>query len=282
MNLSELRDQFSDDREFLKLCDRYEQIDLAVVALELARDYYRDLDFDFTLQWIAERADEVRQEVCTLRAPFAQAEFLAEVLGTRNGLRGSAEAFASAEGSCLNQVIETGRGIPISLSIVYLAVADQAGLDLQGVAAPGHFMTRMETIEGPVFLDAYTPGRYLHYDDCVDWVQTIADVSRREARAGLKPVGPRVIINRMLNNLKILFIEQLQWKDALMVQNRLLLLNPGQYASRRDLALISLKAGRPGQALALLRHLLPTAPPAEQETLREQIAVAFSEVTRWN
>jgi len=282
MNLSEMREQFSDDREFLKLCDRQEQIDLALVALELARDYYPDLDFDFTLQWIAERADEIRQEVCTLRAPFAQAEFLAEVLGMRNGLHGSAEAYETAEGSYLNQVIETGQGIPISLSIAYMAVARQAGLELQGVAAPAHFMTRMETIEGPVFLDAYTPGRYLHYDDCLDWVQTIADVSRREARSGLKPVGSRVIVTRMLNNLKILFIQQLQWSYALTVQNRLLLLNPGQYTTRRDLALISLKAGRPGEALALLRRLLPSAPPSEQETLRQQIAVAFSEVTRWN
>jgi len=282
MNLSEIREQFPEDIEFLKLCDRHERVDLSVAALELARDYYPELDFDFTLQWIDERADEVRQEIFSSRAPAAQAELLADWLGGKHGLRGESTAFDQPGGSFLNSVIDTGRGIPISLSIAYLVVADRAGIELHGVAAPGHFLTRLETIEGPVFIDAYTPGRFLRYDECVDWIQTIADVSRRDAKSGLKPVRHRTIINRMLNNLKVLYIEKEDWARALRIQNRLLLLNPGQYGSRRDLALISLKAGRPGEALSLLRKLLGNAPPTEQDSLRQQISLAFSEVTRWN
>ncbi|MCA8985849.1 MAG: transglutaminase-like domain-containing protein [Planctomycetaceae bacterium] len=282
MNLSDIREQFREDVEFLKLCDRRNEVDLSLAALELARDYYPELDFDYTLQWIDERADEIRQKIFTSRAPSGQAELLAELLGRKHGLRGESQAFLQAEGSFLNSVIDTGRGIPISLSVAYLVVARRAGIDLHGVAAPSHFLTRLETIEGPVFIDAYTPGRFLRYDECADWIQTIADCSRRDARSGIKPVGSRVIINRMLNNLKVLYIEQQQWLHALRIQNRLLLLNPSQYACRRDLALISLKAGRPGEALALLRRLLPTAPDLEQETLQRQIRLAFNEVTRWN
>ncbi len=282
MNLSDIREQFREDSEFLKLCDRQDEVDLTLAALELARDYYTDLDFDHSLQWIDERADEIRRELYACRTPAGQAEVLAEWLGQRHGLRGASQAYLNAEGSFLNSVIETGQGIPISLSIAYLAVARRAGIDLQGVATPAHFLTRLETIEGPVFVDAYTPGHFLSYDECVDWIQTIADCSRRDARSGMKPVGHRAIIHRMLNNLKVLYVEQHQWAHALRIQNRLLLLNPAQYASRRDLALISLKAGRPGEALALLRRLLPSAPEPEQETLQQQIRLAFSEVTRWN
>ncbi len=282
MNLSHIRRLFADDTEFLKLCDRHEQVDLSLTALELARDYFPDLDFDFTLQWIDERADEIRQDLFKLKSPFSQVEMLMDLLGNQHGLHGHTTAYHEAGGSYLNAVVETGRGIPISLSVAYMAVANRAGIDLQGVAAPAHFMTRLETIEGPVFLDAYTPGRFLLYDECVDWIQVVADVSRRDARSGLKPVGPRAIVIRMLNNLKVLYVEQQQWQHALRVQNRLLLLNPSQYAARRDLALISLKAGRPGEALALLQKLVHTAPEAERDSLRRQINLAFSEVSRWN
>ena len=282
MNLQDIRQEFVEDTEFLKLCDRYEEIDLSVAALELARDYYPDLDFDHSLVWIDERADEIRQQTYSFQKPFSQIEFLAETIGTKHGLRGDNAAFQAADGSFMNSVIKTGRGIPISLSILYMAVAKRAGIDLEGVAAPAHFLTRLETIEGPVFLDAYTPGRYMQYDECVDWVQTIADVSRSEAKSGLKPVGHRTIVTRMLNNLKVLYIEQQKWEHALRVQNRLLLLNPSQYASRRDLALISLKAGYPGEALALLRKVVSVAPELEQPMLRGQITQAFNEITRWN
>jgi len=282
MNLNNIREEFEEDHEFLKLCERYENVDLSVAALELARDYYPELDFDHSLLWIDERADEIRREIYSLHSPTSQAEFLGEFLGGHHGLHGDSSAFGAAEGSFLNSVITTGRGIPISLSIAYIAVARRAGIDLHGAAAPAHFLTRMETIEGPVFLDAYTPGRCLGYDTCLDWIQTIADVSRREAKSGLKPVGSRAIFTRMLNNLKVLYVEQEQWLHALKVQNRLLLLQPSQYETRRDLALISIKAGRPGDALGLLRRLLPTAPETEKEILRSQISQAFTEVTRWN
>ncbi len=282
MNLNNIREEFEEDHEFLKLCERNENVDLSVAALELARDYYPELDFDHSLLWIDERADEIRREIYSLHSPTSQAEFLGEFLGGHHGLHGESSAFGAAEGSFLNSVITTGRGIPISLSIAYIAVARRAGIDLHGAAAPAHFLTRMETIEGPVFLDAYTPGRCLGYDSCLDWVQTIADVSRREAKSGLKPVRSRAIFTRMLNNLKVLYVEQEQWLHALKVQNRLLLLQPSQYETRRDLALISIKAGRPGDALGLLRRLLPTAPETEKEILRNQISQAFTEVTRWN
>lgn len=282
MNLNDIREEFEQDHEFLKLCDRHEEVDLSVAALELARDYYPNLDFDCSLQWIDERADEIRQEIYSLHSPTSQAEFLGEILGGRHGLHGDSSAFNAAEGSFLNCVINTGRGIPISLSIAYIAVARRAGIDLQGVAAPAHFLTRMETIEGPVFLDAYTPGRCLEYDRCLDWVQSIADISRREAKSGLKSVSHRTIITRMLNNLKVLYVEQENWTHALKIQNRLLMLQPAEYETRRDLALISLKAGKPGDALGLLRRLLSSAPKIEKELLRGQITQAFTEVARWN
>lgn len=282
MNLRDLRQEFADDQEFLKLCDRHEQIDLSVASLELARDYYPELDFDETLVWIEERADEIRQQTSAFGEPFSQLEYLADLLAGQHGLRGDNAAFREASGSFLNSVITSRRGIPISLSVLYMAVANRAGIDLQGVAAPAHFLTRLETIEGPLFLDAFTPGRYFRYDDCVDWLQSIADVSRRDARSGLKPVNHRTIITRMLNNLKVLYIEQQDWMRALRIQNRLLLLSPTQYASRRDLAIISLHAGLPGEALSLFRKVVSSAPESEQQMLREQMAISFREITRWN
>ena len=274
---------FSADTEFLKLLGRQDdQVDLTRAALELARDAYPDLSFDPTLTWIEGRAAELRGPMTRAGSDEAILGELAECLALHHGIVGSREIFEYADGSFLNRVIEQKTGIPISLSVLYMAVAKAAGIELSGVGAPGHFLTRYETFDTPLFVDAFAGGSIMTYAECARRLETTQGVSPDEVRQAIEPVGPRLIIIRMLNNLKTLYLKQDEWQACWKVQHRLLALQPALYGQRRDWAVISLKAGRSGPALEMLEACLATCPAEDKEFLEQQKRIAHGKLAQWN
>jgi regulator of sirC expression with transglutaminase-like and TPR domain len=273
---------FAIDTEFRKLLGRASEIDLTTAALELARDAEPQLTFEPVHDWIAARARE-------LTGPLARAssdeELIAELgrcLAERHGIRGTRESYESAEGSFLNRVIENRAGIPISLSVLYMAVAERAGVTLQGVSAPAHFLTRYEAPDEVLFIDAYASGEVLTLVDCIARVQNSTGVPREVAMSALEPVGPRQIIIRMLNNLKALYANQENWPALWRVQHRLLALQPSSHAERRDWGVASLKAGKTGPAIDMLNACLETCPTDERPALEQHLEEARRRQARWN
>lgn len=273
---------FANDAEFTKLLARRDDVELTTAALELARDAYPQLDFSVTQHWIGRRANEIASGI--LQAPNEEMALglLAECLAGKHKLTGSREAYLQADGSYVNRVIETGRGIPISLSIIYMAVANQAGLGLHGVAAPGHFMTRYEAVDGPLFIDAFANGEVLNLDQMLLRVSLTTGFSEERALTVLEPASARTIIIRMLNNLKALYSQQENWNAAWKVQHRLTALQPSSYEERRDLGLLSMKANRPGSAVDILETCLKSASKGEAPAIEFQIAEARRQLSEWN
>ncbi|MES2793364.1 MAG: tetratricopeptide repeat protein [Planctomycetota bacterium] len=273
---------FAKDAEFTKLLARRDDVELTTAALELARDAYPQLDFSATQDWIARRASEIAPRI--LQAPSEEHALglLAECLSGKHGITGSRTAYLQADSSYLNRVIETSRGIPISLSVIYMAVANQAGLGLHGVAAPGHFMTRYEAVDGPLFIDAFSDGDVLNLDQMLLRVTLTTGMSEERALTVLEPASSRTIIIRMLNNLKNLYSQQENWDAAWKVQHRLAALQPSSYEERRDLGLMSVKANRPGPAVDLLETCLKSASKGEADAIEFQLAEARRQLSEWN
>lgn len=123
---------------------------------------------------------------------------LADFFGTELGFHGNAENFYSVRNSLLPEVIKLRVGIPITLALVYLFTAARAGIALEGVSFPGHFLIRHDE----VILDPFDRGKVL----------TLAECSTLLARQNL-PVDPayfeaspaRTIFRRMLANLLYLY-----------------------------------------------------------------------------
>ena len=86
----------------------------------------------------------------------------------------------------------------------------------------------------------------------------------------------------MLNNLKAHFGGRDQWQAALQVQQRLTLLNPGSYREKRDLAILSLKAGRPGEAMTLLDDCVAVCAPEDRPILQQYLSEAKRELPKYN
>jgi regulator of sirC expression with transglutaminase-like and TPR domain len=273
---------FERDREFQKLVARRNDVDVTLAALELARDADPELDFQPTIEWLDACAGELAGAAARAKTERDALSELARGIAEKHGIYGEEAAYERPESSFLHCVIESGRGIPISLSILYMAVARRVGIDLTGVSTPMHFLTRAETIDGPVFLDAFGRGRLLEPVECVEWIARIAEVPKASVRATLKPASPRTIMIRMLNNLKAVYARREEWAAAWTVQRRLAALQPASYQERRDLALISLHACRPGHAIDLLEACLKSCPDAERPILAGHLSEARRLVARWN
>lgn len=273
---------FTNDTEFGKLLSFRSDIDLTLVALELARDSQPDLDFGHTLEWIRQRAQDVTNGLIRTADDRTILAEISNCLSGTHGLHGNKNAFGFADSSFINRVVETGVGIPISLSIVYLAVAQQAGVDLVAVAAPTHFLTRLETIEGPLFLDAFHHGRVLNLDDCCEWLESLSGMSVEEIEQALEPAKSRDVVVRMLNNLKAVYVKQQRWEETWKVQRRLTAIHPGEFQNRRDLAITALKSNRPGLAIDMLEECLKDCSANERPLLQTHLEMAERLLSTFN
>ena len=273
---------FAHDTEFSKLLVRDSDVDLTIVSLEIARDANADLKFEATLEWIANRANDLASDVAGAWSELDVLRALCTMLGETHGIRGDAGAMLQPESSYLPEVIARKRGIPISLSILYMAVAQAAGIELKGVAAPQHFLTRFDGLEGPVFIDAFGGGRIMDGNECLAFLRDITNMPESELKPCLKPADPRAITIRMLNNLKVLHAKQDNWSAAWFVQERLVALKPNSYEERRDMAFIALKCERSQLAIELLNECLGDCPEDQSGLLTQHIEEAKRQLARWN
>jgi regulator of sirC expression with transglutaminase-like and TPR domain len=278
----EILNGFAGDEEFSKLLNFRCDIDVTRAALELARDFEPVLSFQPTLSAIDEIADSLRPEITRLRSDTDALERMCEALTRNYGFGGDPTCFDRPESSYLNRVVETGRGIPISLSLIYIAVGERLGLPLTGVATPAHFLCRFEGAAGPLFVDAFRMGRILDPEECVDWIANVSGFAPNSIRTTLEPAAPRAIITRMLNNLRALHLRHCNWQAAERVLLRLLALRPSSFSDRRDLAAVSLLLQRPGRVVDLLERATTFATDEDAQAASEMLDKARQMIVAWN
>ena len=279
MSFSQL---FEHDQQFMRLVRRETDVDLVTAALEIARDGQGNLAFEPTRIRLQKSIARLTHPVTQAGSDVEELKLLVRHMTEELNLRGDEDCFLEPDASYLNRVLETGRGIPISLSLVYLNVANELGIPLEPISAPSHFLTRLQTDSGNLYIDAFDNGRIMEELECIEWLHGITELPTEEIRRSLKPVDERTIMIRMLNNLKSLFGNREMWVSAWRVQCRLSLLIPGSYRERRDHAILTLRAGRAGEAVDLLERCLTVCPADERPVLSQHLTQAKREVPSCN
>ena len=141
--------------------DPWAPLDLAelALALALARDEYPDLDVEAYLSELAGMAHEAR----TYLGGDLEARMtgLCRYLFHEMGFRGNARDYYDPRNSYLNQVLDRRTGLPITLSLVAMAVGGRAGLEVVGVGLPGHFVAKAVAGGREVLFDPFHGGRLL-------------------------------------------------------------------------------------------------------------------------
>jgi regulator of sirC expression with transglutaminase-like and TPR domain len=261
--------------------DPDQAIDLAEVALGLARDEYPNLDVEGHLAELTAMAREAR---AYLRGPLpARVSGLCRYLFHEMGFHGNARDYYDPRNSYLNIVLERRTGIPISLSAVTIAIGRRAGLEVVGVGLPGHFIAKAVAADGEVLIDPYHGGRVLTPADCANLVRQVTGLTFEASPLTLQPLPNGLIVQRMLNNLKGIYLGQKDWARAARVMERLRQLNPHDVGLRRDLGVCFARHGQPGKAVDHLGAYLATEPEAEDaETVAEILKATRQRLAEWN
>jgi regulator of sirC expression with transglutaminase-like and TPR domain len=255
--------------------------DLAAVALYLARDEYPSLDVEGHLAELDAMAHEARAYVRGTLA--ARVNGLCRYLFHEMGFRGNARDYYDPRNSYLNVVLERRTGIPISLSIVTIAIGRRAGLDVVGVGLPGHFIAKAVEDGREVLIDPYHGGRLLTPDDCANLVRQVTGLSFEASPLALEALPPGLVVQRMLNNLKSIYLGRKDWPRTARVLGRLLQLNPHDAGLRRDLGVCLARHGQPGKALSHLLAYVNAVPDAEDApAVAEILKVTRQRLAEWN
>src|SRR5918911_3885577 len=131
------------------------EIDLAEGALWIAAEDYPDLRPPVYLEKIARMAEELKARIQTDVDPKRIVEKFNRYFFEELHFKGNREEYYDPKNSFLNEVIDRRVGIPITLSVVYIAVGERAGLPVRGVGMPGHFLVKYAPASGSeIFIDA--------------------------------------------------------------------------------------------------------------------------------
>ncbi|HEX8185898.1 MAG TPA: tetratricopeptide repeat protein [Blastocatellia bacterium] len=248
-----------------------EQINLAEAALLIAAEEYPRFDIELYLEKLDRFGDLVRE-----RAP--QTLSLHDVLSAINatlfgelGFHGNANDYYDPRNSFLNQVIDRRTGIPITLTIIYMEVARRVGLHVEGVGMPGHFIAKLATENGDVFIDAFNGGRLFGEVGCADLLAGMSGSKATLQPQHLAAVTKKQILARMLSNLLAIYAAS-DHNRALAAIERILLINPDSPQHIRDRGLLLATLGRTTNAILELERYLSLVPDApDAESIREQI-----------
>lgn len=187
------------------------EINLDEACLAISSTLQRPLD---EIEWLA--ALDLLAGDC----PRHTADGVASYLFTDLGFKGNTAAYYDWRNSCLDRVIETRVGIPISLSVLMIEVGRRLGIELVGIGMPAHFLVR--TVDGPPrFFDPFAGGVELSQQGARDLFENVTRGQVPWQDSFLQPTLAQPIVVRMLNNLRAIFQSRShELKLALVMQLR--------------------------------------------------------------
>lgn len=149
-------------------------------------------------RFLAEVADRCRELLVHPSTAWEKCRVINRVLFGEYGFAGDNESFYDPRNSFLSEVILRRRGIPISLSILYLLVADRCHLELSPVAFPGRFMVGCFLDADPFYIDVFEGGTFRGMEEIEEMLEPY-DVDLEPGTFAPCPVGE--VLARCCRNL---------------------------------------------------------------------------------
>lgn len=260
-------------------------LDVAVGAALIAKDVYPSLDVRDLLAKLDALAGPLgggalaglplRHQVDAVNERFREL-----------GFSGNVEDYYDARNSLLPDVIERRTGIPITLVIVWCAIARRAGVLARGVGFPGHFLARIDevpslsgrtSITHPVIIDPFAGGAVVTDDDAKALLRRAGGRGGERPgeldRAFFEPAGSRMTLVRLLTNLKAIWENQNAHAKAFLAIDRMVALLPDSARLLRDRANVALRLGLRAAARTDLERVLVLEPKAsDAAALKKRIA----------
>lgn len=243
-------------------------------ALLIARLDNPDLDAAGVDRDLDRIVGEVRAKLPESADDVAVLDALDETLFSEMGFHGSRGDYYNRSNSYINEVLDDREGIPITLSVVYMAIAARLGVTVDGIGLPGHFVVRYVRDDGePRWIDVFDRAKPLSSEDLAGLVRDAAGEELSERHLAVAP--PRAILVRMLNNLLSIASREEDTPSMLRYLDAILAVDPDAVRERVMHMIVASRAGRNDKASASGRWLLEHAPEGiDLDKVRELVESA--------
>lgn len=281
--------------------------DLAVAALMIARVAYPRLDASMYLDELDRLGVEASLRVADARVPgnetpadvdpeaFARISALNQYLFSELRFVGNDAQYEDPRNSFLNEVLDRRTGIPITLALVYMEVARRAGVAVEGVNFPGHFLLRCRPRVGTPYsrdliIDAHHGGALLTEAMCRELLFKYEGDEAVWDRHLLRHATKPQILVRMLLNLKRSYVRMHSFPQARDITELLLAVDPSAITELRDRGLLAYHLNDLSAALRDLQRYLSLSPKSdldqqerdEQEQIWEHVKAIRRRVASFN
>jgi regulator of sirC expression with transglutaminase-like and TPR domain len=248
---------------------------LAQAALVIAQIEYPRLDAAAYLARLDSMGEAARGRICRHvdqtgdSSPLSCIRGFNAYLFDEQRFVGNREHYEDPRNSCLNEVLDRRTGIPITLSVVYMEVGLRAGLQIDGVNFPGHFLVRLPEQgarrSAGVIIDPFHAGAMLSEHDCRMLLQKHVGSEVAFSKSLLAPATRPQIVVRMLLNLKRIYVHMRSFPQARDVTELLLAVTPSALSELRDRGLLAYHLNDVTSALRDLQTYLKLASMGEMD-----------------
>jgi len=239
------------------------EVDLAHAALLISAEENPGVEVERWLAHLDALAAELRGRFAALppgpSRDFTRLAELSAFLFEEQGFRGNRDDYYDPANSFLDRVLERRTGIPITLALVMIEVGRRVGVPLVGVGFPCHFLVR-HARHADLLLDPFAGGRLVSDEDCRRLLANVCGDLPFHPRL-LRPVSGRCLLQRVLTNLRAIYMSRGDLCRTVAVLDRILLLVPDDAVHLRERGLLRLRCGD-GGGLEDLTHYLEVEPEA--------------------
>lgn len=253
---------------------------LARAALVIARIEYPRLKIEPYLERLDRMGDAARRHIERHIDQTGDSTSLSAIKGFNAYLFdeqrfvGNRERYEDPRNSCLNEVLDQRTGIPITLSLVYMEVGHRAGLNVDGVNFPGHFLVRCPEVtsrgSSGLIIDPFHGGALLSEHDCRLLLQKHVGPEVAFNKSLLAAATRSQVIVRMLLNLKRIYVHMRSFPQARDVTELLLAVTPSALSELRDRGLLAYHLNDVTGALRDLQTYLKLASMSEMDKEQRQ------------
>ncbi len=209
--------------------------------------------------------------------PQALIAHMHDVLFEEENFTGNSEDYYNARNSYLPAVLETKKGLPITLSVIYKIVAERLGLRAYGIGLPGHFLVALEERpDQPLLVDPFAGGRILTPDEAHERMKQLFGEEIEWSADTMQPASNRHWLTRILQNLLHIFGGANQYSDVAAILELEMLLWPNEGHLQRDLALVLARIGMARPASIWLDTYLKNNPDDPQKGDLKQLLDVLS------
>jgi regulator of sirC expression with transglutaminase-like and TPR domain len=252
-------------------------IPIAEASLLVACEEYPQLALGPYLDQLDDIAGDVDNRLPEQQSPLETIRTINEVLFDEYGFHGNSADYYDPRNSFLNEVLDRRTGIPITLSALYMEISRRIGFEVEGVGIPGHFIVKHTSNDKEIFIDPFNAGAVLSRADCHELIRNVDTENESDGNLWLRRVSHRQIMTRMLNNLKVIYMNAGAFDKAVTMLELMILTEPSEAVPYKEKGLLQLQLRQFRQAAKDLKRYMELAPSAED---REEIEDYLKDIQR--